>query len=239
MSDTPHNNEEVLPQCAVCPFEWRERYCRTPGGKAPKNCPSVHDKDLARAALEVMKADKQLYEFAHQSCKQEAAGYGNRELGYEFVKPIKPRILEIVEFARRMQFERIGLAFCGGLRTEAKIVHEFFEQAGFETFSIMCKAGRIPKSELGIDKEWQVDTEADQETTCHPVFQAMAANRHKVDFCVLLGLCVGHDSMFIKFCEAPVTVLAAKDRVFGHDPIKAVYQINHYYRYLKKEVEKE
>lgn len=236
MADGSQRGSDIFPQCAVCPYEWRERYCRTPKGKAPKNCPSVRDKDLAREAMERIKADVQLYGLAHQACVQEAAGYGERERGYEHVKPIKPRILEIVEFAKRMGYARLGLAFCGGLRSEAKIVHEFFEQAGFETLSIMCKAGRVPKSELGIGQDNHVDTQSPAETTCHPVFQAMAANRHKVDFCVLLGLCVGHDSLFIKHAEAPVTVLAVKDRVFGHDPIKAVYQIDHYYRYLKKDV---
>ena len=32
---------------------------------------------------------------------------------------------------------------------------------------------------------------------------------------VLIGLCVGHDSLFFRFSEAPVTVLVAKDRVMG------------------------
>ena len=39
---------------------------------------------------------------------------------------------------------------------------------------------------------------------------------------MLVGLCVGHDSLFIKYSEAPVTTLVTKDRVLAHNPV-AVY----------------
>jgi uncharacterized metal-binding protein len=50
---------------------------------------------------------------------------------------------------------------------------------------------------------------------------------------VLLGLCVGHDSLFFKYTEAPGTVLAVKDRLLGHNPLAAVYNVDSYYRCLK------
>ena len=65
------------------------------------------------------------------------------------------------------------------------------------------------------------------------MFQAEAANESDVELNVLMGLCVGHDSLFIMNAKAPVTVLAVKDRVLGHNPMAAVYQIDAYYRYLK------
>jgi uncharacterized metal-binding protein len=68
---------------------------------------------------------------------------------------------------------------------------------------------------------------------CNPIFQALVVNEHDVQLNVLLGLCVGHDSLFIKYARAPVTVLAVKDRLLGHSPLTAVYQYDHYYRYLK------
>ena len=58
-------------------------------------------------------------------------------------------------------------------------------------------------------------------------------SKEKTDFNILLGLCVGHDSLFFKYAEAPCTVLAVKDRVFGHNPLAAIYNIDSYYRYLK------
>jgi uncharacterized metal-binding protein len=70
---------------------------------------------------------------------------------------------------------------------------------------------------------------------CNPIGQAMIVNRAKTDFNVLLGLCVGHDSMVFKYAEAPCTVLAVKDRLLGHNPLAAIYTMDTYYRSLKQE----
>ena len=228
-TDTPR----LYPQCAACPHEWRERFCRVDGGKAHVGCPTAADADLCRESLQRLQDDPELMEFARQASLQEADGYAGRHLGYEGLSPAKPRVVEIVEFARRMGYKRLGLTFCGGLRFEAATVHRLFIGAGFEVCSVMCKAGKVPKSELGIDQSGHVDLNADEETMCNPVLQALAANRHGAELNVLLGLCVGHDSLFIKHAEAPVTVLAVKDRLLGHDPLKAVYQMEHYYRWIK------
>jgi uncharacterized metal-binding protein len=69
---------------------------------------------------------------------------------------------------------------------------------------------------------------------CNPVLQAMVLNKGKTEFNVLLGLCVGHDSLFFKYAEAPCTVLAVKDRLLGHNPLAAIYNLDHYYRCLVK-----
>jgi uncharacterized metal-binding protein len=45
---------------------------------------------------------------------------------------------------------------------------------------------------------------------------------------------VGHDSLVIKHLEAPVTVLAVKDRLMGHNPLAAVYNMGSYYAHLNK-----
>ena len=54
------------------------------------------------------------------------------------------------------------------------------------------------------------------------------------DYNILLGLCVGHDSLFIKYSEAMVTVLVAKDRVFGHNPAAGLYLSGSYYKKLMR-----
>ncbi len=222
----------TYPQCALCPYDWSERYCRKPGGKGPKNCPSIQMKDALKRAKTAMLSNDTL-PFASEASRQEGEGYANRDKGYAAAKPCKPRIQEIIEFARRMKYRRLGLAFCVGVRYEAKVVHELFESAGFEVVSVACKAGRIPKSELGLSKAEHVDATIDVETMCNPVFQAEVVNDSGVELNILLGLCVGHDSLFIMHAKAPVTVLAVKDRVLAHNPLGAVYQIDAYYRYLK------
>lgn len=225
--------QDFHPECAVCPYDWSERYCRKEGGKGPKNCPSLRHKALKERSLELLRADPALMNFATQASLQESAGYSGREKGYANIKPAKPRIQEIVEFAKRMEYHRLGMAFCIGLRKEAEVVHKIFTDNGLELVSICCKAGRTPKEAIGLTQADHVDPSQEKETMCNPVLQALLANEHDVELNVLMGLCVGHDSLFIKHAEAPVTVLAVKDRLLGHAPLTAVYQYDAYYRNLK------
>ncbi|GFK93154.1 hypothetical protein NNJEOMEG_00985 [Fundidesulfovibrio magnetotacticus] len=225
-----------LPACALCPHDWSARYCRDAKGKAPANCPSLRLRQKAGEALEATLSPEHL-EFARQASLQEAEGYAGRQEGYAAVRPLKPRIVEIVEFARRMGYQTLGLAFCIGLRKEAEVVHRVFETNGFRVASVACKAGAAPKSALGLEACDQVDPNAARETMCNPVFQARALDASGSQFNVLLGLCVGHDSLLLKEAKAPCTVLAVKDRLLGHNPLAAVHQIDAYYRYLKHPLE--
>jgi len=68
------------------------------------------------------------------------------------------------------------------------------------------------------------------EAMCHPVAQAEILNQSATDLNLMVCLCVGHDSLFLKHSQAPCTVLAAKDRVFGHAPLMALYQSKSYHR---------
>ncbi len=222
----------TLSDCARCPFAASERLCRTPGGKAPAFCPTRDLKQLTDTSLEIYKQDKYA-EFARQASIQEAEAYADRELGYERVRPAKTRIEEIAEFARKMNFQRLGLAFCVGLRREAKAVAELYSNQNFEVVSVICKAGCLDKNLIGLDDEQKI-TPHQPETMCNPVNQALILNHSNTDLNILLGLCVGHDSIFLKEAQAPCTILAVKDRVLGHNPLAAVYNINSYYRSLKK-----
>ena len=100
-------------------------------------------------------------------------------------------------FAEKMNYKRFGLAFCIGLRKEAKVVEKLFSSKGFEMVSAVCKVGRISKEHIGVGKDQQIAPDT-TEAMCNPVLQAMILNKEKTDFNVLLGLCVGHDSLFFK-----------------------------------------
>ena len=223
---------ELKPNCATCSIEVSQRICRREkGGKHPKNCPTVIKKDLIeKSILEYKKPD--VYILAQNASLQEAEGYGNRDKGYERVIPIKPRILEIAEYAKKMNFKRLGIAFCVGLRNEAKVVEKFYSNLGFEVVSVICKVGSVPKETIGISDEQKIAV-GNYESMCNPILQAMVLNSEKTDLNILLGLCVGHDTLFLKYTESPCTVLAVKDRLLGHNPLAAVYNIDSYYRYLK------
>ena len=56
--------------------------------------------------------DPDVREFARQASIQEAQCYANRDQKPYVMQPTKTRIVEIYEFARRMGYRRLGLAFC-------------------------------------------------------------------------------------------------------------------------------
>jgi uncharacterized metal-binding protein len=220
-----------LPECARCAIDPKERLCQKENGKAPDSCPTSKNADVIAKALEELKKNEVL-EFARQASIQEAEGYGNRELGYDQVKPIKPRIMETIEFAGRMNYKRLGFVFCIGLRKEAKIVERLLSSEGFEVVSVVCKLGRTPKEHIGVSDEQKIRI-GSFESMCNPIAQAFVLNYEKTEFNIVMGLCVGHDSLFLQYSDAPCTVLAAKDRLLGHNPLAAIYTIDSYYRSMK------
>jgi uncharacterized metal-binding protein len=223
--------KEEIAGCARCPFQPAERICQSADGKAPPYCTTTNHAGVIRAALkEFQKPD--IREFAKQASIQEGSGYADRERGYDCVRPVKPRIMEIVEFAQRMAYRRLGLAFCIGLRKEAREVEKLFVAKGFEVVSSLCKIGRTSKESIGVRGDQQIRIGA-FESMCNPIAQAYVLNAAETDFNVLMGLCVGHDSLFFKYSQAPCTVFAVKDRVLGHNPLAAIYTLDSYYRSIK------
>lgn len=139
------------------------------------------------------------------------------------------RVQETVEFAKRLGCRKIGIATCVGLIREARILTGILRSHGFEVYAAACKVGAVPKPEIGIDP---VCCEVGV-NTCNPILQAKILNREKTDLNIVLGLCVGHDSMFYKYSDALVTTLVVKDRVTGHNPAAALYTADSYYAKLK------
>ena len=220
--------EKQSPACAACKPAPGGRICYNAKGKGAAGCPTLTRGELLQQANAAY-AVPEVREFALQASRQEAEGYVNRHERPYMLQPAKTRIVEICEFAHKMGYVRLGLAFCIGLAREAGRVEEILKNNGFEVVSVVCKAGRTPKEMLGINDAEKIFQGTD-EAMCNPIFQAMLLNQEKVDFNILLGLCVGHDSLFFKQAEAPTTVLAVKDRVTGHNPLAAVYLANSYYR---------
>lgn len=214
--------------CANCNLDKSERLCVNPEGKASKACPTVSRPELLeRANREIEKPE--IAAFARQASIQEAACYANREQTPYIMQPTKTRIQEICEFSRRMGYQRLGLAFCLGLAGEANAVAEVLVEQGFDVISAVCKAGRTPKAELGLTDQDTIGLD-DSEAMCNPIYQAYLLNEGGAEMNVLLGLCVGHDSLFFKYADAPTTVLAVKDRVTGHNPLAPIYLRESYYR---------
>jgi len=224
------DKETFLPACASC--EQNPKICEAADGLGSRGCPTLTRTEvLEEADTEYNRPDIQ--EFARQASRQEAECYANRHQRPYVMQPSKTRIVEICEFADKMGFRRLGLAFCAGLVREAAMVEDILKERGFEVASVLCKAGRTPKERIGLKDDEKI-FQGSEESMCNPIFQAKLLNAAQTDFNILLGLCVGHDSLFFKYSEAPVTVLAAKDRVTGHNPLAAIYLSNSYYRKIRE-----
>jgi uncharacterized metal-binding protein len=201
--------------------------------KAPPFCPMKLMPEVFPAALQEY-AKAAVNDFACKASLQEFQCYERLPDG---LRTKLPRIEETIQFARKCGYKRLGLAHCGGLAYEAGLLADVLEKNGFEVISVQCKAGAIPKEKIGIKPEEKIAGADMWETMCNPIAQAMVLNKSKVDFAIMLGLCVGHDTLFIKYCEVPLTVLAVKDRVLGHNPLAALYAGGTYYKRLHGKID--
>ncbi len=136
------------------------------------------------------------------------------------------RVQEIMEFARKINARKIGIANCIGLINEARIFARILRANGFEVYSVICKVAGKPKSSVGIPAVCENIGAA----MCNPILQARLLNNAQTDLNVVIGLCVGHDSLFYKYSDAYVTTLVTKDRVTGNNPAAALYTAQSYYK---------
>jgi uncharacterized metal-binding protein len=217
--------EKPRPQCAVCSVQ--ERICENKEGNGPKFCPTSHYRSAIEKALKEYEKPE-IREFARMASIQEGECYAHRHIKPYVFHPVKPRVQEICEFAHKMGYQRLGIAFCGGLHAEARIVSDILTAQGFTPVSVVCKCGGVPKETIGVEDEEKIRI-GEFESMCNPIMQATILNEERTDFNILVGLCVGHDSLFFKYSEAFTTVLVAKDRVSGHNPAAALYTSSSYY----------
>lgn len=198
--------------CDVC----KDHFCRSgEQDKLPGNCPS---RETDRGIMKEIYFEEENHTISYHSAAAEAEGYCE-----------KTRLEEIIDFAKRCGYKKLGVAFCLGLSKEAAILCRILRHHSFEVNSVTCKNGSIPKEMIGISEEQKIKP-GSFEPMCNPIGQAFYLNKSETDLNIILGLCVGHDSLFIKYSEAPVTVFAVKDRVLAHNPMGALYLSDGYYK---------
>jgi uncharacterized metal-binding protein len=115
---------------------------------------------------------------------------------------------------------------------EAEVLIPILENAGFEVVSVCCKTGGIAKEEIGVQDQEKI-VPGRYESMCNPISQAAILNQEGTQFNIMMGLCVGHDALFLKHVEALTTVFVVKDRLLGHNPVAALYLSRSYYRRLR------
>ena len=185
---------------------------------APDFCPTASDAETLLSSRGIYESDEAVRSMVLAAAEVEASGYMKQT-----------RIEDTMMFAEKAGFNNLGIACCVGLRREGVLLASILRKRGFRVNFVFCKTGGIPKEDLGIPEEFRVNPDR-FEASCNPVAQAMLLNEAETDLNIVVGLCVGHDAIFSRHSEAPVTTLIAKDRVLCHNPVGALYTSQSYYR---------
>ena len=185
------------------------------GGSLTSFCETEKmDPELLESVRQEYLHDPEVLKIMQNAAAVEYGGYG-----------VLTRVQEIAEFAKRMGYQKIGIATCVGLLKETRITAKILRSHGFEVYGIGCKVGRISKQEMGIPEECN----AIGKSICNPIMQAALLEKYGTEYNIAIGLCVGHDSLFYKYSKAPVSTLICKDRVLGHNPAAALYMADGFY----------
>ncbi|MEI7596191.1 MAG: DUF1847 domain-containing protein [Bacteroidota bacterium] len=123
------------------------------------------------------------------------------------------RIAEIVEFAKLMNYKKIGLAYCYGMERDAKNLQAIFAELGLNIIGISCSVGGLQQSEVNAKS-------CIHKVSCNPLGQAEQLNTEDVDLTIVMGICLGHDILLTRNLTMDSTTLVVKDRVFNHNPLK-------------------
>lgn len=226
--------------CSKCSAAWRKSgstNCwssdpENPPAK-PGNCPTHDHGDIIKESFELYKGNAEDAKMAAVAARVEGLCYEPIP-GSDAINARWTRVEDTVAFAKLMGYNKIGMATCIGLLEETNRLAAILQAQGFKPVSVCCKSGSIDKLELGLREEEKVRPDT-FEPACNPVAQARLLNRAGTDLNIIVGLCVGHDILFTKYSEAPVTTLVVKDRVAGHNPVSVLYGQNFYYKRLQKQ----
>ncbi len=205
------------PSCAYCPPTIRACRHGESEARGPGFCPSKVD-DAALDGAAAVYEDPFVREVAYASALVESEGYCRWT-----------RVEEIVALAKKLGFKKLGIATCISFVDHARTLSAILESHGFEVASAACKSGGVPKEALGVRDEEKIRP-GTHESMCYPIAQAELLNRAGSEFNIVLGLCVGHDSLFFRYSKGLATTLVAKDRVLAHNPVGALNLADTYYQ---------
>jgi len=218
------------PKCAKC----KEKPCNEgirEGTVLPTYCPIKNFKTVLEPVSNEYRS-KKIQPFFLSAALTEKEGYDEKAARQEGrIIPLRPRIREVAEFAKKIRAKKVGMAFCIGLADEANRAGAILESHGLEIISIVCSCGSLDKTEVGIPLEYKIKNPDNFEAACNPLLQAEVLNRLGTSFNILVGLCIGHDMLFTQRSKSPVTTLIVKDRLTGHNPVISLY--TRYHRHIR------
>ncbi len=233
------NDQPPSLSCTNCSRIWQQKNATScwsdPDDRlaAPTNCPGETDQEIIAESFKNYLGDTEDAQLAKVAAQVEGLCY-QPVPGSDTVNARWTRIEDTIALAKLMGYHRIGIATCIGLLDESHRLCSILKAQELEPYSVCCKSGSIDKLELGLTEEEKVRPNT-FEPACNPIAQARLLNKVGTDLNLIVGLCVGHDMLFTKYSEAPVSTLIVKDRVTGHNPAAVLYGQNFYYKRLQKQ----
>jgi len=226
--------------CGLCSAVWQKNsttncWSNDPDRKPPKPgyCPTNENSDIIDESFEILRGDNEDARMARVAGRVEGMCY-QPVPGSDVINARWTRVEDTIAFAKLMGYRKIGIATCIGLLDETKKLADILSAQGFEPMSVCCKSGSHDKAEMGLKEDEKVRP-GTFEPACNPIAQARLLNLAGTDMNIIVGLCIGHDMLFTKYSDAPVTTLIVKDRVTGHNPVSVLYGQNFYYKRLQKQ----
>ncbi len=202
------------------------------------------DPKLDKSSLGIQTLEK-LEEIDCLNCQDRACLRGENCIQSEAYKTVKPtdevremlestmdvafeeerklcRIAELVYYCLGMKYKRIGVAFCIDLLQPATILASVLKRF-FTVFPVCCKIGGVDSEIDQSGSSYSSNRHRSNHIACNPLMQAEVLNKLGTDMNVIVGLCVGADSIFTSASEAPVTTIFVKDKSLANNPIGAIY----------------
>ncbi len=208
------------PQCVKCTI--LRCGSKEKNKNVPTSCPTEKYSDLIKEAIDKFMLPE------NQAVNQGWLGYMSKVMNPEQPreKLSWTRVDEIMEYAKTRGMTRLGIATCYGLMSESRSLSDILESNGFDVISISCLCGEVNPEDVGMPGE----------IFCNPIMQAEVLNSEKTELNIMVGLCLGHDILFLRHCSAETTPLVVKDRALGHNPVAALYLNQGFYkdRFIKK-----
>jgi uncharacterized metal-binding protein len=200
-------------------------------GQPPSWCPMKTKAEVIKKAM--AKYNEEDLKIARISAVVESEAYLREPWG---LKPYYTRVLEIIHFAKKMGYQKIGIASCFSCAWDASVLVNIFINRGFDVLARFCKVHQVQNTKfLGL-KDEETLVPGGYQSMCNPIAQVDTLRDSGCEFIVTFGMCTGHDALAGKYSSVPITLLGVKDRVLAHNPIIALTSPwNQYYRKLTRE----
>jgi uncharacterized metal-binding protein len=125
------------------------------------------------------------------------------------------RIQEIIEFAKLMNYQKLGIAYCYGMEQHAKNIEKLLTDEWFDVSAVSCSVGGLKQNEVNA-------ASCIHKVSCNPLGQAEQLNAEKVDLTLVVGICMGHDIILNRTLNMDFTTLVVKDRKYNHAPLLGI-----------------